>query len=135
MANYMELLQQQQEQQNYTLLTSVQERQRRLVFREATLVCEPGVLFLQVRRVRQHEPAQVGGAGRAVNGSLESLRDQSVDLGGGVTRRFSAGERIHTENSYKYAAAEFEKLLGDAGFGAVQRWSNAEQGYFVFYAS
>ncbi len=66
---------------------------------------------------------------------LESLRDQSVNLGGGVTRRFGAGERIHTENSYKYAAPEFEKLLDDAGFLTVQRWSNAEQGYFVFYAS
>ena len=66
---------------------------------------------------------------------LESLRDQSVSLGGGLARRFAAGERIHTENSYKYAAPEFEKLLRDAGFGAVQRWSNAEQGYFVFYAS
>jgi dimethylhistidine N-methyltransferase len=66
---------------------------------------------------------------------LEALRDQTVSLGGGVTRDFAAGERIHTENSYKYAAAEFEKLLEDAGFGAVQRWSDAEQGYFVFYAS
>ncbi|MEO7742053.1 MAG: L-histidine N(alpha)-methyltransferase [Usitatibacter sp.] len=66
---------------------------------------------------------------------LESLRDQSVSLGGGVTRHFAAGERIHTENSYKYAAPEFEKLLHGAGFGTLQRWSNAEQGYFVFYAS
>jgi dimethylhistidine N-methyltransferase len=66
---------------------------------------------------------------------LESLRDQSVSLGGGIVRRFKAGDRIHTENSYKYAAAEFEALLRRAGFGEVRRWSNAEQGYFVFYAS
>lgn len=66
---------------------------------------------------------------------LESLRDQTVSLGGGVTRRFAAGERIHTENSYKYAAPEFERLLKGAGFASVRRWSNAEQGYFVFYAS
>ena len=66
---------------------------------------------------------------------LESVRDQSVDLGGGLARRFAAGERIHTENSYKYAAPEFERLLREAGFGAVRRWSDAGQGYFVFYAS
>lgn len=66
---------------------------------------------------------------------LESLRDQSVSLGGGRSRRFMAGERIHTENSYKYAAEEFEALLGRAGFADTQRWSNADQGYFVFYAS
>ena len=66
---------------------------------------------------------------------LESLRDQSVNLGGGITRRFRGGERIHTENSYKYAAAEFEALLAAAGFAKVQRWSDAAQGYFVFYAS
>jgi dimethylhistidine N-methyltransferase len=46
---------------------------------------------------------------------LEALRAQSVDLGG-RTRRFEAGERIHTENSYKYHAAEFEDLLRAAGF-------------------
>ena len=66
---------------------------------------------------------------------LEALRDQVVSLGGGASRRFKAGERIHTENSYKYAAPEFERLLREAGFGAVRRWSDAGQGYFVFYAS
>ena len=64
---------------------------------------------------------------------LESVRDQQVHLGSRV-RRFAAGERIHSENSYKYGGAEFEALLRAAGFGDVRRWANAEGGYFVFYA-
>lgn len=65
---------------------------------------------------------------------LESLRDQVVDLG--ITkRRFAAGERIHTENSYKYHAVEFEALLAEAGFGSVRRWTAAGGGYYVFYAT
>jgi L-histidine N-alpha-methyltransferase len=65
---------------------------------------------------------------------LESLRDQSVDLGS-VARRFAAGERIHTENSYKYHPAEFEALLRGAGFSSIRRWASPDEGYFVFYAA
>jgi dimethylhistidine N-methyltransferase len=65
---------------------------------------------------------------------LESLRDQDVSLGTS-TRHFSAGERIHTENSYKYRRRDFEALLTRAGFASVQAWSNAAEGYFVFYAT
>ena len=65
---------------------------------------------------------------------LESLRDQAVHIGGNP-RRFAAGERIHTENSYKYRAEEFEKMLRDAGFRSVERWESPDHGYFVFHAS
>ena len=65
---------------------------------------------------------------------LESLRDQAVRLDG-TERRFARGERIHTENSYKYDAPEFEALLQEAGFASVRRWSSADGGYFVFYAA
>src|SRR6185437_1831246 len=65
---------------------------------------------------------------------LEAARDQAVHLGGGVVRRFDRGDRIHTENSYKYHAPEFEALLGEAGFDAVRRWSSPGDAYFVFYA-
>ena len=65
---------------------------------------------------------------------LEALMDQAVTLDG-RRRRFRKGERIHTENSYKYRAAEFEELLRKAGFADIQRWSDAGEGYFVFYAS
>jgi dimethylhistidine N-methyltransferase len=65
---------------------------------------------------------------------LQSLREQVVGLDGQV-RRFVPGERIHTENSYKYRADEFEALLRKAGFGYIRRWSSAGEGYQVFYAA
>ena len=65
---------------------------------------------------------------------LEALRDQVVALGGGKARRFRAGERIHTENSYKYSREEFERLLLRAGFARVQCWSDGAASFFVFYA-
>jgi dimethylhistidine N-methyltransferase len=66
---------------------------------------------------------------------LEASVEQAVRLGGGAVRRFARGERIHTENSYKYAAPEFEALLGEAGFRRLRRWSAPGEAYFVFYAS
>jgi dimethylhistidine N-methyltransferase len=65
---------------------------------------------------------------------LEALRDQAVGLGE-AERRFAAGERIHTENSYKYRAGEFEGLLREAGFATMVHWASPDGGYFVFYAS
>ena len=64
---------------------------------------------------------------------LESLREQSVRIGE-RSRRFAAGERIHTENSYKYRLEEFERMLLAAGFTSVARWASPDEGYFVFYA-
>ena len=66
---------------------------------------------------------------------LEASIEQAVRLGAGSVRRFARGERIHTENSYKYHAAEFEALLREAGFGRVQRWAAPGDAYFVFLAS
>ena len=65
---------------------------------------------------------------------LESRRDQVVRIDG-RERVFRAGERIHTENSYKYHAAEFEALLREAGFDSIRRWEAPVGGYFVFHAS
>ena len=48
----------------------------------------------------------------------------------GGERRFAAGERIHTENSYKWRRADFEALMRDAGFSRVQAWTDA-QGWFA----
>ncbi len=48
----------------------------------------------------------------------------------GGERRFAAGERLHTENSYKWRVADFQALLHDAGFARVQRWSD-ERGWFA----
>jgi L-histidine Nalpha-methyltransferase len=45
----------------------------------------------------------------------------------GGERRFSAGERIHTENSYKWTGADFEALLRDAGFSRIQAWTDERE--------
>jgi dimethylhistidine N-methyltransferase len=65
---------------------------------------------------------------------LESVAEQDVDLGA-RKRHFAVGERIHTENSYKYARPEFEALLKGAGFGSLRSWASPDDGYFVFHAT
>lgn len=65
---------------------------------------------------------------------LESLREQDVSLGAGHLRSFRVGERIHTENSYKYTATEFADLLAKAGFSDVSRWTDRDEQFNVFYA-
>ena len=65
---------------------------------------------------------------------LEALGACDVRIGD-QTRAFKAGERIHTENSYKYTPATFTLLLKRAGFSQVEHWSD-ERGWFgVFFAS
>ena len=64
---------------------------------------------------------------------LEALRDVLVQWPGGC-RAFSQGERIHTENSYKWTVAGFSQLLREAGFAKPQVWTDAqttEQGRFA----
>jgi L-histidine Nalpha-methyltransferase len=47
---------------------------------------------------------------------------------------FAAGERIHTENSYKWTVEKFSTLLKTAGFATAKCWTD-ELGYFaVFWA-
>jgi dimethylhistidine N-methyltransferase len=64
---------------------------------------------------------------------LEARRDLEVHWPGAV-RPFAAGERIHTENSYKYTPAAFEALLREAGFGAPTRWSDPRGWFAVWWA-
>jgi dimethylhistidine N-methyltransferase len=40
--------------------------------------------------------------------------------------RFAKGERIHTENSYKYNVAQFRALAARAGWQGQQVWTDAE---------
>ena len=54
---------------------------------------------------------------------------------GSHTRAFKAGERIHTENSYKYTVESFTALLARAGFNRVQHWSDEKNWFGVFFAS
>jgi len=65
---------------------------------------------------------------------LEALNDHAVTLDG-APRRFAEGERIHTENSYKYAPDEFDTLLALAGFATVRRWLDANGDFAVFWAA
>ncbi len=50
-------------------------------------------------------------------------------------RSFKAGERIHTENSYKYTLDAMTALLKQAGFSQVQHWTDARDWFGVFWAS
>lgn len=52
---------------------------------------------------------------------LESCCQQTVSLAS-ETLSLSAGERIHTENSYKYTVEGFQALAADAGFKPRQTW-------------
>jgi len=66
---------------------------------------------------------------------LESLSDQSVDvplLNLRVT--FARGERIHTENSYKYTPARAQALLHAAGFAVEATWTDDQNWFAEFLA-
>ena len=52
----------------------------------------------------------------------------------GASRTFAAGERIHTENSYKYSIERFYDLLGQAGFSQMCAWTDPEQWFAVIHA-
>ena len=64
---------------------------------------------------------------------LQSRSTQYVQVGDAL-REFSAGERIHTESSYKYSTAELTALLRSAGFGEVACWQDARGDFAVYYA-
>jgi dimethylhistidine N-methyltransferase len=65
---------------------------------------------------------------------LAAIRDCAVTIDGAV-RRFDAGERIHTENSYKYEPAMFTAMLRNAGFETVKLWQDAAGDFAVYYAA
>ncbi len=53
----------------------------------------------------------------------------------GGSRVFCAGERIHTENSYKWTPSAFAALLRDAGFTTTRCWTDDQAWFGVFLAS
>jgi dimethylhistidine N-methyltransferase len=62
---------------------------------------------------------------------LESTRAQTVRLGVlGSTANFRQGERIHTENSYKYTPLTVESMLSHSGLTAVSSWLDS-RGWFA----
>ncbi len=65
---------------------------------------------------------------------LESTRPQVVRVG---SERFDlhAGERIHTENSYKYEVQEFGALASSAGYRPDAVWTDPDSLFSVHYLS
>ncbi len=49
------------------------------------------------------------------------------------TFQFSAGEHIHTENSYKYHIEEFQQLTRHAGFCPVKVWTDKKNLFSVHF--
>ncbi len=64
---------------------------------------------------------------------LEARTELVVHWQGGQ-RHFRAGQRIHTENSYKYREAQAVAMLAKAGFDAVQVWLDPKQWFALIYA-
>lgn len=64
---------------------------------------------------------------------LEAQRAVRVAWPGGQ-REFSAGERIHTENSYKFTPQSFADLLASAGYRDVAHWSDSRGWFSIFSA-
>jgi dimethylhistidine N-methyltransferase len=60
---------------------------------------------------------------------LEAMTNLTVHWNDGA-RQFERGDRIHTENSYKYTRQGFARLLADAGFRSVNIWTDS-QGWFL----
>ena len=84
---------------------------------------------LQWRHVALFDSAQ-----SRIEMHLEARNALTVCWPGGE-RRFASGERIHTENSYKWRRADFEALLHDAGFGQVQGWTDDRNWFAVLLAA
>jgi L-histidine Nalpha-methyltransferase len=63
---------------------------------------------------------------------LESRAAQSAAIAG---RRFqfAAGERIHSENSYKYSVDDFRALAARAGFRPIETWTDPDRLFSVHY--
>lgn len=64
---------------------------------------------------------------------LQALHTLEVNWPGGH-RRFQAGERIHTENSYKWQVEGFVGLLQAAGFQAPTVWTDPQHWFAVVWA-
>lgn len=64
---------------------------------------------------------------------LEARRDVVVRWNGGE-RRFGEGERIHTENSYKYTPDSFADLLRQAGYTPAHLWTDERDWFMVCHA-
>jgi len=63
-----------------------------------------------------------------VESYLESLREQVVWLGNfDMDIRFEEGERIHTENSYKYDLDGLSRMAAQTGFTRARTWLDEQE--------
>ncbi|MBK9019413.1 MAG: L-histidine N(alpha)-methyltransferase [Sulfuritalea sp.] len=68
---------------------------------------------------------------------LEARRALTVswpEENGSRSRSFAKGERVHTENSWKYSPDGFATLLGNAGFTEIQVWTDPRRWFALFFA-
>ena len=65
---------------------------------------------------------------------LEARRTLAVGWPDAAARHFTAGERIHTENSYKYSTESFTALLESAGFANIRVWTDPRNWFALFFA-
>jgi len=68
---------------------------------------------------------------------LEARRALTVgwpDAKGSRSRSFADGERVHTENSWKYSPDGFATLLTGAGFTDIQVWTDPPRWFALFFA-
>lgn len=66
---------------------------------------------------------------------LESLATQKVNLRlARTTIKFAAGERIHTENSYKYTMQMVESMLCVSGFKLAKTWFDGKKWFALHLA-
>ena len=72
-------------------------------------------------------------AQRRIEMHLEARRTITVRWPGGQ-RLFAAGERLHTENSYKWRPDDFVALLRDAGFSQISTWTDPQDWFGVLLA-
>ncbi|MCA8964827.1 MAG: L-histidine N(alpha)-methyltransferase [Planctomycetes bacterium] len=71
---------------------------------------------------------------RRIEMYLQAVADLTVTWPGG-SRRFAAGERIHTENSYKYTLDGFASVLQRAGLRVAGSWTDPDRHYAFFVAA
>jgi L-histidine Nalpha-methyltransferase len=66
---------------------------------------------------------------------LESMRSQAVSLKTlGLSLGFRKGERIHTENSYKYSLQMVEQMLCVSGFKLARSWFDRREWFGLHLA-
>ncbi len=72
-----------------------------------------------------------GEAGR-IEMALESCSDRTYRIAG-ETVHFAAGEKLRTENSYKFDIGEFQAIAARHGFRAERVWTDPQQWFSLHY--